>query len=199
MKQITVLLAITGQALKAKVRSEVLTDPNLVVVYDALTPPEAISQARMLQPQVVLCDRRMLDDGQMAAIAQQEAVVSLLVLIAMDDESWLPQLPVPVAGTVSAHHRPGTLAEKLQAIIDSPAAAVESTPDSLARVSEKPILEPIAYDLNELPSLATAGRLGWTGESQETSSYAQPSNDQGRFEKGPLLKSVSDYLGKTSR
>jgi hypothetical protein len=69
----------------------------------------------------------------------------------------------------------------------------------MASVSDKPMLEPIAYDPNDLPSLSPAGRLSGIGGGQESSVYAKPIDNHGLAQKGPLLKSVSDYLDKSSR
>ncbi len=156
MRQVSVLLAIASSMLHAKVRSEVMADPALELVGDASTPLQAIAQTRRLEPRIVLCDQDMLAGGQMAVLAQQTVVVSLLVLVTPDDETWLPRLSVPVAGTVSAHHRPGDLANKLKAIIDAPAASVEPAllqPKSAGPLDKAQDLKPLPYDPSQLPSL----------------------------------------------
>jgi DNA-binding NarL/FixJ family response regulator len=156
MRQITVLLALASPERYARLRSEVVMDPELVLVGEARTPAEAIAQTRRHEPQIVLCDGDMLADGQMAVLTQQTLLVSLLVLVVPGDESWLPQLPVPVAGTISFYHRPGTLVDRLEAIINAPAASVE-LPMPREYDAEQTYagrrLEPIAYEPSELPSL----------------------------------------------
>jgi len=169
MRQISVVLALSSPSLHAKLRTQILMDPEFVLMYDAGTPAEAVAKTRLLQPQVVLCDRGILADGQMVAIAQQTRVVSLLVLIAMGDEAKLPRVPVPVAGMIPVHVRPGELANRLQTIIDAPAAFLEPgvrLSKHLAPPSERLCLEQIDYDPSRMPSLPHSGRLAWLTDRQ---------------------------------
>ncbi len=162
MRQITVLLAVSSPTLCAKMRGEVIADPELVLVGEADAPSQAIVETRRFEPQIVLCDHGMLSDGQMSVLAQQAYVVSLLVLVTPDDESWLPRLTVPVAGTVSAHHRPGDLVNKLQAIINAPVASLEPSvalDDRDPAVVDQEDLKPLAYDPAQVPSISNVPDL----------------------------------------
>ncbi|MDB5058747.1 MAG: hypothetical protein JWO59_2219 [Chloroflexi bacterium] len=163
MTQITVLLALSSPILHAKLRSEILLDPSLVLVHATTDPGDAIFQTRRHQPQVVLCDRGILADGQMTVIAQQERVVSLLVLVSFNEDRSALRVPVPVAGTIPINHRPGELAERLQTIIDAPAAFVDPVMriGPLRPPSQRLTLEPIAYDPSAMPNLPPTGRLSW--------------------------------------
>jgi DNA-binding NarL/FixJ family response regulator len=176
-------------------------DNELSLVYDASTPAEAIAQTRLHQPQVVLCDRGMLADGQMNAIAQQTRVVSLLVLITLGDESKLPRVPVPIAGAISSSHRPGDLADRLQTIINSPAAFLDPgvrLSKHLAPPSERFTLEPLAYDPSRIPSLPRSGRLMWLSD-QPQQRQAAPSGHTGLDDvaKTPLMKSIFDFQDRS--
>lgn len=198
MRQITVLLALISPVLHARMRTEILMDPELALVYDAGSPAEAVAQARLYQPQIVLCDRGMLQDGQMLAIAQQASVVSLLALVTLGDESKLPRVPVPVAGTIPANHRPGDLANRLQTIIDAPAAFSEPgvrLAKHLAPPSERLNLEPLDYDPSRVPSLSLSGRLTWDGDLPRT---ANPAESGGVGKQSPLPKSPFDRPDKSS-
>jgi DNA-binding NarL/FixJ family response regulator len=198
MKQLSVLLALASPPLHAKMRAEVMANPDLMLAGDANTPEQAIRQTRMYEPQIVLCDQDMLAHGEMAVIAQQTLAVSLLVLVTPEDESWLPRVPVPVAGVIPFHHRPGDLVNKLQAIMNAPGAYVEpgallgktdllpaksdlppGKPDLLP--DEEPDVKPLAYDESNLHRLGDAASL--------VASYVQNPLTS------PLLKRVSDYLG----
>jgi DNA-binding NarL/FixJ family response regulator len=163
MAQISVLLALSSPILHAKLRSEILLDPGLVLVHATTDAGDAIFQTRRHQPQVVLCDRGILADGQMATIAQQTRVVSLLVLVALNDDKSATRVPVPVAGTISVNHRPGELAERLQMIIESPASFIEPVVriGPLRPPSQRLTLEPLEYDPSEMPSMPQADRLSW--------------------------------------
>jgi DNA-binding NarL/FixJ family response regulator len=195
MRQITVVLALASPVLHAKFRTEVLMDNELALIYDAGTPAEAIAQTRLHQPEVVLCDRGMLADGQMIAIAQQTRVVSLLVLVTLGDESKLPRVPVPVAGTIPSSHRPGDLADRLQVIINSPAAFLEPgvrLSKHLAPPSERVSLEPLAYDASRIPSLPRSGRLMWLSDQQQQRATPSGHAIADDLSRAPLLKSVFD-------
>ena len=192
MKQITVLLAFTSPDLHAKPRSEVLLQPDLELLHDAKTPAEAVAQTRLHQPQIVLCDRGMLADGQMNGIAQQARVVSLLVLVIMGEESVPTRVPVPVAGIIPSGHRPGDLAVRLQTIIDAPSSFVEPSvrlSKHLAPPSERFKLEPMSYDPSRIPSLPRSGRLAWLSDQQST--QLPPAGEQEPVKK-PFMKSIFD-------
>ncbi len=194
MKQISVLLAFSSPALHARIRSEVLLQPELALLYDAKTPGEAVAQTAHHQPQVVLCDRGMLADGQMNAIAQQARVVSLLILVTMGVESAPVRVPVPVAGVIPSNHQPGSLAEKLQAIMDAPSSFIEPSvrlSKHLAPPSERIKLEPMSYDPGRIPSLPRSGRLTWLSDQQRASSPPGPTDAQ-ELAKKPFMKSIFD-------
>ena len=193
MKQISVLLACSSPALHAKYHSEVQLHPALELLYDAKTPGEAVIQTRIHQPQIVLCDRGMLADGQMNAIAQQATVVSLLVLVCMGEDNV--RVPVPVAGIIPSTHRPGDLAERLQAIVDAPSSFIEPAmrlSTHLAPPSERLNLSPISYDPSRMPSLPRSGRLTWLSDRQsEAPPSPQPTGAE-ELTKKPFMKSVFD-------
>jgi DNA-binding NarL/FixJ family response regulator len=180
--------------LHAKLRSEVLLDPGLALVYDASTPADAVSQVRLHQPEVVLCDRGMVADGQMNTISQQARVVSLLVLVTVGDEATAMRVPVPVAGTIPANRRPGDLADRLQAIVDAPSAFNEPgvrLSKHLRPPSERFMLEPLSYDASRIPSLPRSGRLVWLSDQQQAAPEPGPTgvND---LSKSTLMKSMFD-------
>ena len=168
MSQITVLLAISSPMLHAKMRSEIMFDPGLALVHDAASPADAVTLTRLHQPQIVLCDRAMLADGQMGVISQQARVVSLLVLVTMSDDGSATRVPVPVAGTIPFNRRPGDLVARLQAILDAPSSFIE--PAIRLKMQRPPSqrlnLEPFPYDAGRIPSLPRSGRLMWLSDPQ---------------------------------
>jgi len=193
MKQISVLLACSSPALHAKYLSEVQLHPALALLYDAKTTIEAIIQTRIRQPQIVLCDRGMLADGQMNAIAQQANVVSLLVLVRIGEDNV--RVPVPVAGIIPSSHRPGDLAERLQAIIDAPSSFIEPArrlSTHLAPPSERLNLSPISYDPSRMPSLPRSGRLTWLSDRQSEELPSPLPTGTEELTKKPFMKSVFD-------
>ena len=196
MKQITVVLALASPALRAKIRSEVLLDPGLALLYDAQTPAEAVTQTRMHQPQVVLCDRGMTADGQLNGIAQQVRVVSLLVLVTQGDAVAGVCIPVPVAGVISASARPGNLGERLQAIVQAPASFIEPglrLDPHLAPPSEHLAIDPLPYDANRIPSLPRSGRLAWLSDQPQAEPEPHPMpTDVHELAKRSFMKSVFD-------
>ncbi len=198
MKQVSVLLALASPTLRAKIRSEVLLDPNLALLYDARTPAEAVAQTTLHQPQVVLCDRGMLAGGEMNAVAQQARVVSLLVLVTMGEDNVIARVPVPVAGVIPANHRLGDLAERLQTIIDAPSAFIEPAvrlSRHLAPPSERLNLSPMSYDPGRIPSLPHSGRLTWLSDHEPEPTLPLPTGAQ-ELTKKPFMKSVFDPPGE---
>jgi DNA-binding NarL/FixJ family response regulator len=198
MKQISIVLAFSSPALHAKMRAELLLHPELEILYDAKTPAEAIAQTRLRQPQIVLCDRGMLADGQMNAIAQQARVVSLLVLVSMGDECLTVRVPVPVAAVIPSSHRPGELAERLRAVIDAPSSFTEPgvrLSRHLAPPSERLDLAPMNYDPGRIPSLPRSGRLSWLSDRQAEDPSPLPTGAE-ELTKIPFMKSVFDPSGE---
>jgi DNA-binding NarL/FixJ family response regulator len=195
MTQITVLLAVASPMLHAKLRSEIMYDPHLALVYDAGSAADAVTQTRLHQPQVVLCDRAMLADGHMNVISQQARVVSLLVLVTISDDCTATRVPVPVAGTVPFNRRPGDLAGRLQVIIEAPASFIEPAIRlQLQRPpSQRLTMEPFPYDAGRIPSLPRSGRLMWLSDPQP----APPSpTTVNALTKNSFLKSVFDMPEK---
>jgi DNA-binding NarL/FixJ family response regulator len=191
MTQITVLLAVASPMLHAKLRSEIMYDPGLALVYDADAAADAVTQTRMHQPQVVICDRAILADGHMNAISQQARVVSLLVLVTIGDDGSASRVPVPVAGTIPFNRRPGDLADRLQSIINAPASFIE--PAIRLKLPHPPsqhlTMEPFPHDAGRIPSLPRSGRLAWLSDPQPEIPAPTAANG---LAKGSFLKSVFD-------
>lgn len=193
MPQITVMLALASPTLHAKLRSELLFDPGLELVFDASSPAEAVTMARLHQPQVVVCDRGMLADGQMAAIAQQARVVSLLVLATMSDDSTATRVAVPVAGVLPFNRRIGDLRDRLQAIIEAPASFIDPAlrHKPLRPPSQRLSLEPWPYEVARIPSLPRSGRLTWLSDAQPAAEGPMPVSAT-ELSKNSFLRSAFD-------
>ena len=122
MAEISVVLAIAAPLLRARLRSVLMQDPGISVVHDAVAGADAAQQVLERKPQIMLCDRLMLTDSGLAALARQKKQETLAVLVTVNIEAMPAQALIPIAGTLPFTIGPGDMTSRLRAMLHIAAA-----------------------------------------------------------------------------
>ncbi|MDB5077368.1 MAG: hypothetical protein JWO42_3547 [Chloroflexi bacterium] len=118
MPQISVVLALASPLLHARLRAELLLDPTIRVLHDTGIAAQAVVETARLRPQVLLCDREMLVDPDLAALAQRMVHMPPIVLVTVYKEGVPTRHVLPIAGTIPFDMRRGELASRLNQILE---------------------------------------------------------------------------------
>ncbi|HVA89514.1 MAG TPA: diguanylate cyclase [Chloroflexota bacterium] len=130
MSAIPVLLAITSPLLRLRTRSALMETSGIELLGEAVNGAQAAHQARQCRPRFLLCDARMLDEPDLAALfalGKDKAPFQVVVVAA---NAVMPQHGgiVPVAAVVSGEISGEALLDRLRALIGAHEASLAPPP-----------------------------------------------------------------------
>jgi DNA-binding NarL/FixJ family response regulator len=127
MPQISAVLALASPLLHARLRAELLLHPAIQVLHHTGIASQAVAETARLQPQVLLCDREMLLDPDLATLARCMTPIPLVVLVTVYKEGVPVGHVLPIAATIPFDVRPDELAYRLNHILNQARVAMRLT------------------------------------------------------------------------
>jgi DNA-binding NarL/FixJ family response regulator len=127
MPQISAVLALASPLLHARLRAELLLHPTIQVLHHTGIASQAVAETARLRPQILLCDRGMLLDPDLALLARYLTPIPPVVLVTVYKEGVPVGHVLPIAATIPFDVRPDELAYRLNHILNQAQVAMRLT------------------------------------------------------------------------